>query len=381
MGKSTISLYLKGAYLGAIFMLSYCVNAKSNHEFEASYTADYFKVMEGGVTEDSAYLDNLNLILGGEVGSFSSVGQFTYNLHFLYNNATTLNDLVGDAQVASNIDNDEVYRLYEAWVEKEFTGQSIKFGLYDLNSEFDTIEPASLFLNSSHGIGPDFAQSGENGPSIFPTTSLAFRYFRSFKDNLHFRIAILDGVPGDPDDSEANTIDLSSEDGILLASELEFQHKSAVYKFGYWRYSEKTETLDGSEEESNHGLYASYANEMALENEKSSKFSYWLRLGLANSNINQFDQYLGFGVVLSGVFSAEETDSIGLAVARVSNSSEYSQLDPTAEDNEMNFELTYSYQVNQHVRIQPDIQYIQQPGASELLDDALVVGVRLELTN
>jgi porin len=51
----------------------------------------------------------------------------------------------------------------------------VKIGLYDLNSEFDVIEAAALFLNPSHGIGPDFAQSGRNGPSIFPVTSLAIR--------------------------------------------------------------------------------------------------------------------------------------------------------------------------------------------------------------
>src|SRR3546814_3364842 len=34
---------------------------------------------------------------------------------------------------------------------------------------------AGLFIGSPHGIGTDFAQSGQNGPSIFPSTSLAAR--------------------------------------------------------------------------------------------------------------------------------------------------------------------------------------------------------------
>ena len=29
--------------------------------------------------------------------------------------------------------------------------------LYNLNSEFDVIETAGLFINSSHGIGPDYS--------------------------------------------------------------------------------------------------------------------------------------------------------------------------------------------------------------------------------
>jgi hypothetical protein len=35
---------------------------------------------------------------------------------------------------------------------------------------------ASLFLNSSFGIGPEFSQSGLEGPSIFPNTSVGARF-------------------------------------------------------------------------------------------------------------------------------------------------------------------------------------------------------------
>ena len=69
---------------------------------------------------------------------------------------------------------------------------SIKFGLYDLNSEFDAIEAAALFINPSHGIGPDFSQSGRNGPSIFPLTSLALRADYKLDDHWLVRAVILD---------------------------------------------------------------------------------------------------------------------------------------------------------------------------------------------
>ena len=68
-------------------------------------------------------------------------------------------------------------KLYEAWFEQTLFDDRLSFkaGLYDLNTEFDVVETAGLFINSSHGIGPDFSQSGVNGPSIFPTTSLGIR--------------------------------------------------------------------------------------------------------------------------------------------------------------------------------------------------------------
>ena len=96
---------------------------------------------------------------------------------------------------------------------------SILAGLYDLNSEFDVIENAGLFLNSSHGIGADFAQSGENGPSIFPSTSLTARLkIQPFK-HFYIQAAALDGIPGNPDVDHGTHVHLGDGDGTLLTLE------------------------------------------------------------------------------------------------------------------------------------------------------------------
>lgn len=51
----------------------------------------------------------------------------------------------------------------------------MRIGLYDLNSEFDALDDAGLFINSAFGVGTDIGLTGVNGPSIFPVTSLAVR--------------------------------------------------------------------------------------------------------------------------------------------------------------------------------------------------------------
>ena len=47
-------------------------------------------------------------------------------------------------------------------------------------------------------------------------------------------------------------------------------------------------------------------------------------------------------------------------------------------DHETAIELTYSAQLTDNFRIQPDIQYIINPGTDPSLKNALVVGVRFE---
>ena len=81
---------------------------------------------------------------------------------------------MADIQTADNIEAVPVTRLFEAYLAKVWGTKDrslgIRFGLIDLNSQFDTNDTASLMLNSSHGIGPDLSRSGRSGPSIYPVT-------------------------------------------------------------------------------------------------------------------------------------------------------------------------------------------------------------------
>jgi porin len=144
----------------------------------AVYTADIRGNVDGGIARGARYLDDVDLQVafdGDKLAGWHGARAFVYAL---YDNGVHLSPtLVGDIQSVSNIETDvRAVRLFEAWIEQD-VGKvgSVKAGLYNLNSEFDTTQSGGLFLISSHGIGPDFAQSGRNGPSIFPVTSLAVR--------------------------------------------------------------------------------------------------------------------------------------------------------------------------------------------------------------
>tara|TARA_R110002167_G_scaffold6671_11_gene31402 strand:- start:2221 stop:2970 length:750 start_codon:yes stop_codon:yes gene_type:complete len=216
---------------------------------EIAYTADALWNTQGGIKTGGRYLDNLDLTL--EAG----VGDGVVFVYGIYNNSTEFSaTLVGDSQTVSNIDSGEHFRIYEAWYLHPFArGEgSIKAGLIDLNSEFDATETAGLFLNSSHGIGPDFSQTGENGPSIFPSTSLAVRVDYQLSDQLKVRIGAFDAVPNDPD--RPKRMKLSWDEGTLLAGELDFGKVSEVRVVaGVWSYTSAFETIQGAMEDGNWG--------------------------------------------------------------------------------------------------------------------------------
>lgn len=361
-------------------LLSSPVLANDNYVFDAAYTAEYWQNAQGGIKTDGVYLDNLDLSLAIDAQSAWGIEGGSAYIQTLYNNSNTLSEaIVGDLQTVSNIDNTQVFLVFELWYQQEFLqNHSVKVGLYDLNSEFDAIETAGLFINSSHGIGADYSQSGENGPSIFPVTSLAVRYLHR-SDNFSWQVAILDAVPGDPDDDEKNTIHLSSDEGALIALEGNYQQQQHRIALGSWYYSEESDTLESNQSENNYGLYGIY--EYVANEQQNNALSAWLRFGLANDKINQVSQYAGTGLTLTRFLSARPDDILGFAIARVKNSDDYlavgRQNGVNMESSETNFEFTYQAQFNDHLTIQPNIQYIVNPGTDPALDNALVYGLRV----
>src|SRR4029077_12980905 len=129
---------------------------------------------------------------------------------------------IGDAQGVSSISAPNCIKLYEAWIQKNLLENRVSMlaGLYDLNTEFYRLQSAGLFLNSSFGIGPEFAQSAVEGPCIFPSTSAGARVENKPTQGIVLRTAILDGVPVDRPDGGRGIF--KRGDGVLIVSEADF---------------------------------------------------------------------------------------------------------------------------------------------------------------
>lgn len=357
-------------------------------EFSALYSSEVRANLSGGVKQGVRYLDNFDLQLTIDAESAIGWQGATAFLYALYNNGTTFSDdLVGDLQGVSNIETGiRAVRLYEAWIEQRFAGDaaSIKVGLYDLNSEFDANDSAGLFINSSHGIGPDFSQTGQNGPSIFPVTSLAIRADYAFSDNWLARAAVLDGVPGDPSRPRRTVLSLGEGDGALFAGEVEFSDPLTKAGVGYWTYSASFQPLDGMpEKRGNNGFYLYAERVMIGGRDEPGSLAGWVRTGLADDRFNPFSSYLGGGLVYTGPFSGRSNDKLGIGIAAVQLGSPYRQ--QLARDgfdtdrSEINLELTYRAEIQPWLTVQPDLQLAFNPGGVAGSRTAVVPGLRVEV--
>lgn len=361
-------------------------------EIEATYTGEIWNQASGGVARGTRYLDDLDLMAtadGGELLGLPGLQIFGYAL---YNNGQSFADLSGTAQGISNIEADAAVRLYELWSQWDFgQEQSLRFGLYDVNSEFDSIDSASLFINPSHGIGPDFSQSGYNGPSIFPVTSLGIRALHSF-DAWSVQAAILDGVPGDADRPERTTIKLSSEEGALLVGELNYRAESGLrIGAGYWRYTADFDDLYARDEagaprtrEDNAGVYAIVESPLLLKREANSGLNLYLRLGTGERHINPIENYIGAGAVYRGLLTPQR-DQVGIAVAIAELGTPFRRARAdegvATHAREYDYEITYRLAVNEWLALQADAQYVDNPGMDPTLTAGWAFGLRLEVSS
>lgn len=295
----------------------------------------------------------------------------------------SLSSRVGDIQTADNIEAVSATRLFEAWVEHTFGPQdkpiaALRLGLIDLNADFDSTDPASLFINSSHGIGPDISRSGLDGPSIFPVSAFGARLTWNASDKLSVKSAVFDGVSGEPARPHAFAAErLAASDGALAIGEVDDKLTDTLtVTAGAWAYSRPLQPafVPGTSAAPGRGVYAA----LNTATPKEAGWAWWVRVGIADPRAQPIDFYLGGGVVYKGVFG-RPNDRTGFAVARaeISNDARRAAHLPRAETT---WEASYQAKLGDTFAVQPDVQYVVNPAGHSGRPNAIVVGLRLIFT-
>lgn len=365
--------------------------AEKGIDTEIVYKFDVMSNVSGGIREGTRGLDNLDIIASFDGEKLIGSTGTSALIHVLNNNGGRPEDLVGSAQGVDNIEVPKATaKLFQAWIQQNFSEDrlSLLAGIYALDSEFEVTETSGLFLHSTYGAGTDLSQSGRNGPPIFPYGALAVRAKVQPTKELYVQGAVLDGVPGDPDDPEGTHIDLNSGDGALVIAEAGYAPSSGQkLALGGWYYTEEfpdhlaVDNAGNPVQERSQGMYLigelPVYQEVGSENQGLAAFA---RLGFADGDVNQFDVAWSTGVVYTGLFPTRDEGQLGLAISGVHNASKFKKASALAgssvESSETALELTYNDNLTPWLSLQPDAQYIINPGTDPVLDNALVLGLR-----
>lgn len=361
------------------------LNAEKAFSFEAAYIGDYVNTTAGTERPFNAYLGLIDIVLtfNTEKAGLWKGGELCFQIENTHG-GTPSADYVNDFQVFSNIENGDYTYLYMAWIKQRLGKFSLLAGVHDLNSEFVTSEYGGLFINSSFGIMPSIAA---NVPvPIFPKPGLGFITRFDATEQISIQTAIYDGDTGSLEDDPYNLDhSLNKEDGLLNINELQYisVNGKGRYKVGFYyhtaefmNYSDTTITKKG-----NYGVY--FIGDQKLlpkAGDENKGLGAFLQLGWAPEKYNFNCLYIGGGLNYTGLFMNKRNDALGLGIAYAKvcdkNLNVYNSEYKT---NETTIELTYSAQITENIAIQPDIQYIINPGALKDSNNALIGLLRLNI--
>ena len=342
------------------------------------YTQDYFRNLDGGLQRGGAAPGTLDLYASLDSSAWGGDGNLMLHLDLLGTLGGSVSALAGDLQTLDNIEAPNTFKVFEAWLQYNLDGGwMLRLGLQDYNALFNTLDAAGVLLNSSFGLDPSIAQAEvATFPVSAPGAVLRWR-----GGNAYVMAAVFDGVPGLPGHPHGTQIHFLPGEGVFAAVETGLTggvDRPWKLALGGWYRSSRFTDVSGAARSRNHGGYL-IAQARLLQRGGVSVDGF-LQLGLARASRNPLDQYLGAGLLVRGLVPARPDDAVSLGLARAHTSSRYRAATPGSSGAETALELTWQAVLNEHLILQPDIQYILDPGAQAAVRNAWLLGIRAELS-
>jgi porin len=330
-------------------------------------------------------------------------------------------------QAANGTEADDATRLWELWYDQSFAGGrlDVKLGQQSIDQEFIVSKYSALFVNTMAGwpLVPS-ADLYAGGPA-YPLASLGVRL--QAKPNAKFTWlggVFDDNPPGgtfanDPQSRDAGGVRFNLQTGALIISELQLAAsplpgRSGTYRLGFWVdtafYPDQAVDAAGrsladpagsgnpAQHKGNYSLYAVADQTLWQAKGGGPSVNGFARIMGAPGDRNLVDLSFNGGLTLSDPLPGRDNDSAGIdfGIAHVSGRTAalnratvfFSGTETPIRGTETLIELTYQAQVTPWLQVQPDAQFILNPGGGILnpaypgqrLQNEVVLGVRANLT-
>lgn len=438
-GGTTTDLWLRSKLLGDMGGLRPAL-ARFGISFGLQETDEVWDNMIGGLRRGGDYDGLTSMRLGLDTGKVFGWKGGKFNASALQIHGRSISaDRLEELHPISSIEADRTTRLWELWYQQTFfRGKAdVRLGQQSIDQEFDLSQYAGVFLNAGFGwaVLPtvDLYASGP----VYPLSSLGIR----LRAHVTPRLTALGGVfddnpPGGlfADDSqlrdgEASGTRFNLGTGALWIGEIQYAVNgspakrcndvlcglSATYKLGGWYdsggFPDQHLGADGLSlanpasnrmariHRGNYGVYA-VMDQMVWRagTESPRSIGVFFRLETAPSDRNLVDASLDAGVTLQAPFTDRDNDIFGIVYGYARISGAAAQLDRDTRfftgrpypvrSNEALIEITYRAQLAPWWILQPDFQYVFNPGGSladphetsRRIGDEAVLGLRSVVT-
>lgn len=359
--------------------------------FNVFLLADVSSNFTGGLETGTVYRQLLDVNLTVETEPLIGWEGGTFYINFQnYAGQNGTDVLTGDLQGFDNLDADDYAAITELWYSQGFFEDLfvLTIGKVDANALFAYVEDGGYLLNSSAGFAPTIV-----GMPSYPDPAMSVNLFFNPLDWMYVGFGWYDGTSSTGTKGPATFFD--NEEGYFLIGEVgvnwslaelfgnEPQEDPAVktypgrFAIGGSGHTGTFETFDGDSQSGTAGFYL-LAEQTFLQLDAENpdrRASVFFQYGYADPSISEIEHFLGGGVNFFGPIPGRENDVAGFYVGSALLSDEAGFDSPQ----ETELELTYKVQVTPFFSIQPDLQYIFDPGGASSNANALVGTLRFEL--
>jgi porin len=135
----------------------------------------------------------------------------------------------------------------------------------------------------------------------------------------------------------------------------------------------------------NSGFYVLAERTLYRKNQDvSSHVDGFIRYGRANADFNQFSSYFQTGLVFTGMVPGRGEDQFAVSFSTALTGDKYRlaalNTGQEATRHESVWEATYRAQATPWLVVQPNVQYVINPGTDAQIKNATVLGVRFEMS-
>lgn len=348
------------------------------------YKLDLLGADRGARAHDVRRLDVLDV--AADVDLERTVGWRGASAHVEANltGGSSPNTEVGTLQGVDSIEVDSHrLSLYQAWIDQTFDHghASLRLGAYDVSGEFGVLNSAADLIGPSFGMAPELAGGGPAGVAAYPSTALAARAAFKPSKATYVQAALVNATPGSL--GERGGVDFKFRDGALAIAEAGWTGRGTV-ALGAWAFTDRMgdqRALTPAGDAVRRRAWGAY---LMVEQPLGERATAFLRAGASDADTQPLAGSWQAGLRVQPVFGGREDSvvAVGVSQARLASGYRANRRDAGSDpaSAETVFELTYADILGDHLRLQPDVQYVRRPGGERGAQDMVVLGLRTELT-
>ncbi len=309
-----------------------------------------------------------------EVSATVDLGRFTHRegdqvfVQVYGKRGTGAGDRLGDIQGTSNIDADDFVHVGEVWVETWVVPERLrlKVGRVDAATEFGASEHAGAFIAAPMGASPTIV-----GLPTYPQPATSVNLFWQPTAHVYAAGGVYDGriaAPGAP----GLPLFVITEGGVT------WDGLPGRVAFGLWRHTGGLERLDSDATAAATGPYLVVDQSLWREkpdDPESRGVGVFLQYSTAGDSVSLVTKHVGAGLVWTGPIARRASDAIGFGVTRATLSA---HAPDGAAGQELSMGPFYRLQVTDAVSLQPNLQYVRNPGGTMAGKGAFVWTLRIE---